>query len=131
MDTRNGNKLPLESRVRPLSRLCATSLIWRMEYARAEGKAKPLAERMSTGEFGIAMLTVVLAAALLLASGALTAQAVPAALLACWLATRWLARKFARRIGGYTGDCLGAVQQLAEAAAYVAILATLGHGALA
>jgi adenosylcobinamide-GDP ribazoletransferase len=115
----------------PLSRLCATSLIWRMEYARAEGKAKPLAERMSTGEFGIAMLTVALAAALLLASGALTAQAVPAALLACLLATWWLARKFARRIGGYTGDCLGAVQQLAEAAAYVAILATLGHGALA
>ena len=115
----------------PLSRLCATSLIWRMEYARAEGKAKPLAERMSTGEFCIATLTVALAAGLLLASGALTAQAALAALVACLLTTWWLANKFGRRIGGYTGDCLGAVQQLSEAAAYIAILATLGHAALA
>ncbi|GAB3392772.1 adenosylcobinamide-GDP ribazoletransferase [Massilia agri] len=110
----------------PLSRLCATSLIWRMEYARAEGKAKPLAERMSTAEFCIALLTVTLAAALLLAGGLLSAQALLAALLACVIATWWLARKFSRRIGGYTGDCLGAVQQLAEAVAYIAILATLG-----
>jgi adenosylcobinamide-GDP ribazoletransferase len=29
----------------PLSRLMACSLIWRMEYARAEGKAKPLGQR--------------------------------------------------------------------------------------
>lgn len=124
--------LPLTSAIgalllaHPLSRLCATSLIWRMEYARAEGKAKPLAERMSTAEFCIALLTVSLAAALLLAGGLLSAQAVLGALLACVIATWWLARKFSRRIGGYTGDCLGAVQQLAEAVAYIAILATLG-----
>jgi len=107
----------------PLSRLCATSLIWRMEYARAEGKAKPLAERMTGAEFCIAVVTVVLAAAVLLAAGALTAQSILAAIASCVLATWWLARKFARRIGGYTGDCLGAVQQLAEAVAYLAILA--------
>ena len=115
----------------PLSRLCATSLIWRMEYARAEGKAKPLAERMSTPEFCIAALTVAASAAILLACGALTPQAVLGALLAAAAATWWLARKFGRRIGGYTGDCLGAVQQLSEAAVYIAVLATLGHGALA
>lgn len=115
----------------PLSRLCATSLIWRMEYARAEGKAKPLAERMSTPEFCIAALTVAAGAAILLACGALTPQAVLGALLAAAAATWWLARKFGRRIGGYTGDCLGAVQQLSEAAIYIAVLATLGHGALA
>lgn len=115
----------------PLSRLAATSLIWRMEYARAEGKAKPLAERMTTAEFGIASMTVAIAAALLLASGTLELRAVLAALLAAGAATWWLARKFAQRIGGYTGDCLGAVQQLAEAFIYLAVLATLGHGALA
>ena len=115
----------------PLSRLTATSLIWRMEYARAEGKAKPLAERMTTVEFGIASVTVAIAAALLLASGTLDLRAVLAALLAAGAATWWLARKFAQRIGGYTGDCLGAVQQLAEALIYLAVLATLGHGALA
>jgi adenosylcobinamide-GDP ribazoletransferase len=114
----------------PLSRLAATSLIWRMEYARAEGKAKPLAERMSTTEFAIATGTVAIAAALLLAADALDLRAILASLLTCALATWWLARKFARRIGGYTGDCLGAVQQLTEAVIYLAVLATLGHGAL-
>jgi len=109
--------------VHPLSRLCATSLIWRMEYARAEGKAKPLAERMSGAEFCIAVVTVVLGSALLFAAGLLTAHAILAAFVASMLATWWLARKFARRIGGYTGDCLGTVQQLTEAVSYLAILA--------
>ena len=94
----------------PLSRLAATSLIWTMEYARAEGKAKPLAQRMSSGEFSIATATVLLPAATLVVHGA---------------------RKFERRLGGYTGDCLGAVQQLSEVAIYLAVLATLGQGALA
>jgi len=115
----------------PLSRLAATSLIWKMDYARAEGKAKPLAVRMTNAEFGIAFLTMLLPAIALLVYGALTLIAIAAAVLATALAAAWLARKFARRLGGYTGDCLGAVQQLAEAAIYIAILATLGHGALA
>jgi len=115
----------------PLSRLAATSLIWRMEYARAEGKAKPLAERMTTSEFAIATVTVAIAATILFAYGALDLRAILAAFVASALATWWLARKFARRIGGYTGDCLGAVQQLAEAVIYLAVLATLGHGVLA
>ena len=52
-----------------------------------------------------------------------------AAIIAAALAALWLGRLFVRRLGGYTGDCLGAVQQLAEALIYVAVLATLGHGA--
>lgn len=115
----------------PLSRLAATALIWRMEYARDEGKAKPLAERMTTPEFAIAASTVAIAAAVLFGAGLLDLRALLAALGASLAAAWWLARKFARRIGGYTGDCLGAVQQLAEAAIYLAVLATLGHGALA
>lgn len=115
----------------PLSRLAATSLIWKMEYARAEGKAKPLAQRMSKGEFAIALATVLLPAAALVVLGLLSVAACAAALLAATLAALWLARKFARRLGGYTGDCLGAVQQLAEVFIYMAVLATLGQGALA
>ena len=38
----------------PLSRLAASSLIWKLQYARDEGKAKPLAEEMSSAEFCIA-----------------------------------------------------------------------------
>ncbi|MEH6438177.1 adenosylcobinamide-GDP ribazoletransferase [Massilia sp. DD77] len=115
----------------PLSRLAATSLIWTMEYARAEGKAKPLAERMSGAEFAIAAVTVILPAAALVLQGALGVAACAGAVLAAGLTALWLARKFARRLGGYTGDCLGAVQQLSEVAIYLAILATLGQGALA
>lgn len=115
----------------PLSRLAATSLIWSMDYVRAEGKAKPLAQRMSSSEFAIAAGTVFLAAAALVLHGALSAQACVAAALAAAIAAFWLARKFLRRLGGYTGDCLGAVQQLSEVAIYIGILATLGRGAMA
>ena len=37
-------------------------------------------------------------------------------------ATYWLARLFEKRIGGYTGDCLGATQQFAELAFYGGLL---------
>jgi adenosylcobinamide-GDP ribazoletransferase len=40
------------------------------------------------------------------------------------LAARWLQR----RLGGYTGDTLGAAQQVAEIVAYLALGAALGHG---
>jgi adenosylcobinamide-GDP ribazoletransferase len=113
----------------PLSRLAATALIWRMDYARDEGKSKPLAQKMSTGEFATATLTVLLAAAILLQGGWLHWSAMTAAVTAASASTLWLGRKFQGRIGGYTGDCLGAVQQVAEAAIYLCVLASLGHGA--
>jgi adenosylcobinamide-GDP ribazoletransferase len=50
-------------------------------------------------------------------------QAALAGLLAAALTTSIAARYFVRRIGGYTGDCLGATQQLAELALYIGILA--------
>ena len=38
-------------------------------------------------------------------------------------ATYWLALKFKRWLGGYTGDCLGATQQVSEIAFYLGLLA--------
>jgi adenosylcobinamide-GDP ribazoletransferase len=113
----------------PLSRLAATSLIWKLDYVRGEGKAKPLAQQMTTGEFAIAGTTALIPAALMLGAGWIEPGAAVAALLAALLAAVWLGRKFVLRLGGYTGDCLGAVQQLAEVLVYIAVLATLGHGA--
>jgi len=46
----------------PLSRLAAVSLIWVMDYARDEGKAKPMAQEMTTGEFIIAAICALLPA---------------------------------------------------------------------
>ncbi|MCE3264529.1 MAG: cobalamin synthase [Pseudoduganella sp.] len=107
----------------PLSRLMACSLIWRMEYARAEGKAKPLAQEMRSGEFAIAALTAALPAGAVVALGWLPPVALATGLAGMLLSTLWMARKFQQRLGGYTGDCLGAVQQLAEAVFYLCALA--------
>jgi adenosylcobinamide-GDP ribazoletransferase len=113
----------------PLSRLAAAALIWKLDYVRGEGKAKPLAQQMTSAEFSIALVTALLPAPLLLASGWVSPAAALAALLAALLAAIWLGRKLQRRLGGYTGDCLGAVQQVAEVFIYIGVLATLGHGA--
>jgi adenosylcobinamide-GDP ribazoletransferase len=113
----------------PLSRLAACALIWRMDYARAEGKTKPLAQEMTTPEFAIAALGAALPAALLGLGGQLPWSALLGGALAAALAAFWLARKCARRLGGYTGDCLGAVQQVTEVVLYLAVLAAVGQGA--
>jgi len=113
----------------PLSRLAAASLIWKLDYVRGEGKAKPLAQQMTNTEFAIAALTALVPVPVLLASGWIAPDAVLAAVLAALLAAVWLGHKLKQRLGGYTGDCLGAVQQLAEALVYVGVLGTLGHGA--
>ena len=110
----------------PLSRLAATALIWRLNYVKSEGKAKPLAQRMSGGEFALAMMMVVPIPVVLCAIGWLQWQSLVTGIVAMTFATYWLARKFVRRIGGYTGDCLGAVQQVAELVFYLAVLATVG-----
>ncbi len=99
-----------------LSRLCATSLLYFLDYAREEGKAKPLATRITNGELALAATFGLVALLLLPPAGAL------AGLLFAAVATVFMARKFIRRLGGYTGDCLGATQQLAELAFYFGLL---------
>jgi len=102
-----------------LSRLCATCVLGTLDYVRAEGKAKPFANRLGRGELAFAALTALLPLYFLPLRHAL------AGLLLALLATLWLARLFKRRIGGYTGDCLGATQQLAEVAFYCGLLMRL------
>jgi adenosylcobinamide-GDP ribazoletransferase len=109
----------------PLSRLAATALIWRLDYVKQEGKSKPLAQRMSNREFAVAAFTVLIAPAVILAMGWLTWVPLIAGFMAAGASAWWLARKFLRRLGGYTGDCLGAVQQASEAVFYLAVLAAL------
>ena len=108
----------------PLSRLAAVSLIWLMDYARDEGKAKPMAQSMSTGEFVVAALCGLLPAIICGAMGILDWSALVLATLAATASAWFLGRKCQRRLQGYTGDCLGAVQQLAEVAIYLAILSS-------
>ncbi len=111
----------------PLSRLAAISLVWRMDYVKANGKAKPIGQEMSNGEFCIASATTLLPIAILFLLGLMPVLAVLAGALFAACASLWLARMFQRRIGGYTGDCLGAVQQVAEVSFYLGVLATIAY----
>ena len=102
-----------------LSRFCSTMLLATMDYVREDllSKAKPLATRLSGREMLLAAGFVLAALALLPPQ-----QAVAGCVLAA-LATLWLAAKFKRWLGGYTGDCLGAAQQVSEIAFYLGLLA--------
>ena len=112
----------------PLSRLAAASLIWKLDYARDEGKAKPLAQEMTSAEFGIAALCAAIPALHLGALGYLSWMTIAACVLSAAAAAVWLGAKFVHRIGGYTGDCLGAVQQVSEVMIYLCLLASIGQG---
>ncbi|WP_244814090.1 adenosylcobinamide-GDP ribazoletransferase [Caballeronia sp. Lep1P3] len=99
------------------SRAFAISYLVTLDYVRAEGKAKPVAQRMSAVSFGIAML---FGLPWLFWFGWKFACVSMAALA---LLRVIAGRYFVRRIGGYTGDCLGFAQQLFELAIYLAGLA--------
>jgi len=101
-----------------VSRFAAVTLIGFLDYARDDdsSKSKPLATRMGAGELALAALCG-LAPCLFLPLPQ-TAVAIGLATLVTLLAARY----FVKRIGGYTGDCLGATQQLAEIAFYLGLL---------
>ena len=99
-----------------ISRLCSTIVLHALDYARPEGKAKPFSNQLSKSDLVFATVTAILPVLLLPPS-----QFIAGLFLAA-LATAWLTRLFKRRIGGYTGDCLGAVQQLSEVAFYCGLL---------
>jgi adenosylcobinamide-GDP ribazoletransferase len=94
-----------------------------MDYVREDllAKAKPLATRLSGGEMLVALGFVIAVLALLPPEKAVAGCALAA------LATFWLAGKFKRWLGGYTGDCLGATQQVSEIAFYLGLLAILAQ----
>jgi adenosylcobinamide-GDP ribazoletransferase len=80
---------------------------------------------MRTMEFAIAAITALLPALILIYLGWLSWTMLVSGFALALVATLWLARKFVRRIGGYTGDCLGAVQQVTEVIFYLCVLAGL------
>jgi len=102
-----------------LSRFASTTLLFAMDYVREDlqSKAKPLATRLSSGALVVAGVFAL--AGLLGLPWQTAAQGVALAALA----TLWLARLFRRWLSGYTGDCLGATQQVAELAFYLGVLA--------
>jgi adenosylcobinamide-GDP ribazoletransferase len=102
-----------------LSRLFPSWLLRLLPYARQAGggKAPGTAPPPSRGALWFATACALLPLLGLNARGAL------AGLAASSLAALWLARVMQRRLGGYTGDLLGAVQQVSEVAFLLGLLA--------
>lgn len=101
------------------SRASAVVVIATAAYVRDHGTGKPVAEGLSPRALAFALACGALPLALLpplLALGGL------AGLVLGHLAMR---RVFLRKLGGYTGDCLGAVQQTSEIGFYLGLLACL------
>lgn len=109
------------------SRAAALLVMAALPYAKPDesSKARPVAEGIGAHDWGIGLGIGLAPLMLALTFGAIAVSTVVAVLLAGGLTLLLATRYFRRRIGGYTGDCLGAAQQVSELAIYLAILATL------
>lgn len=86
-------------------------------------KSKPLADQITLAALGTAALWCVLPLGLaVLAQGPLP---ILGGLLAATAAFLWMGRLFVRRLQGFTGDCLGATQQVCEIAFYFGMAVAL------
>nr|WP_315224181.1 adenosylcobinamide-GDP ribazoletransferase [uncultured Flavobacterium sp.] len=103
-----------------LSRLAAITIIFTHEYSRddATSKSKPIAKNYTwkevLGAFFFGLLPLVALATF--------QYKILLALIPVFVMRYFLARYFQKWIGGYTGDCLGATQQVCEIVYYVSLL---------
>lgn len=100
------------------SRFMAVSLIYTQRYVRDDdsARAKPAAQSLSHAAFACAALFALVPLVWLGAGGGMAAGVAFALRIV-------VAQYFYRRIGGYTGDCLGAAQQITEVGFYLGLLA--------
>ena len=116
-----------------LSRLCAVYVIATLSYVKVSGKAKPLASKVQMKDLAVATIFSLLP--LVLLYGYLFSDAIDVGNVVIfsliWLLSVgsiwvWWRNKIKRWLGGYTGDCLGAMQQMTELAFYFGVLAYFG-----
>lgn len=109
-----------------VSRAASTALIRFLPYAGdlEHAKAKPLAQRISSAGFVVSCGWVLPVAGGLVLYQARWVWPVVAGLLISVLGAVWCARWLRRRLGGVTGDTLGATQQLTELLLLLAWAAT-------
>lgn len=111
-----------------LSRLCAVYIMYTADYVRFSGKSKPLATALGAKDVWCASAAGLLPWGLFsifLAVQQSFHQAVMFILVTIFpvsLVWIWWRRLILRNIQGYTGDTLGAIQQLTEVAFYLGIL---------
>ncbi|MCU0912344.1 MAG: adenosylcobinamide-GDP ribazoletransferase [Rhodobacteraceae bacterium] len=105
------------------SRAASVHVIATSAYVRDHGTGKPVADGIGRDGLRFALLTG--GAALLPLVPVLGVMAPLAGLAGLALGTWAIRRVYERRLGGYTGDCLGATQQCAEVGFYLGLLAWL------
>ncbi|HJS00790.1 MAG TPA: adenosylcobinamide-GDP ribazoletransferase [Flavobacterium sp.] len=104
-----------------LSRLAAVSIVFTHEYSRedASSKSKPIAQNYTWREVLGASFFGLLPLLLL----SFFFWQIVLVLIPVFLFRFFLARYFQKWIGGYTGDCLGATQQVCEVVFYLSTIA--------
>ena len=106
-----------------VSRLSSVLVLIRGRYVRDEGAGKPVAQGLSAKSTWVAVITAVVVTLLtwLLLGGVPIIAAIGAMLVAHVLLRLWIEQK----IGGYTGDTLGSIQQVSELGCYAGLAACL------
>lgn len=103
-----------------VSRLAAITIIFTYDYSRddATSKSKPIAKTFSwkevVGSFFFGLLPLI--------ALAYYQYEVLLVLIPVFITRHFLARYFQKWIDGYTGDCLGATQQVCEVVYYISLL---------
>ncbi|MEL7585749.1 MAG: adenosylcobinamide-GDP ribazoletransferase [Prolixibacteraceae bacterium] len=99
------------------SRLMPVMIIFTSRYSREDelSKSKPIGKKGKNSDLIIASVFGLLPAAVL--SWRLISVVVPLALFVTWMFKKYIES----RIGGYTGDCLGALQQIIEVLFYLCL----------
>tara|TARA_R110000787_G_scaffold15088_25_gene46521 strand:- start:6511 stop:7299 length:789 start_codon:yes stop_codon:yes gene_type:complete len=110
-----------------VSRAGALSVMLRLDYVRMDdsARAKPVAQSMGLVEWQVGAATGAIALLLAWALSSISLPAVIALLGVVAASTLACIAYFRKRIGGYTGDCLGATQQIVEISIYLALCASL------
>lgn len=109
-----------------ISRTFATSIIGKCAYVTEDAlsKVKPVAKRLSSNAEIRLWLTFIAVCALLLFTG-VTLLGLIILIVSCFALRYVLINWFKKHINGYTGDCLGAAQQLFEVFVYCLLLLLL------
>ena len=105
-----------------LSRFMASTFIFTHAYVRLskDSKVKPVAQSDGNHDLGIgAALAFIPLLALVFFSNKLSLLAI---IIPLYLIKLYLGRYFTKWIGGYTGDCLGAAQQVFEVIIYLTFI---------
>ena len=110
-----------------ISRFVALSFIFTLDYVREDAlsKAKPIAKQMPVKDLSIAFCLAIipLLIYIIITANFFLLLIIPPLILV----HLYLGYYFKKWIGGYTGDCLGATQQVSEVVIYLVISALLAR----